>query len=426
MRVAFFTNAFPMLSEPFIALSAASLIERGHDVDIFGLSNVTPTGFSSDANVQARLQKRFQNAAWPQTLGDRVKAMPAAAAALARQRGIASLPLWKPLTYRRSWSDLTALYQARIFEKRGNYDILHCQFATLAEYVLKHRDAGLLKGRLVIHFRGYDISEVVQSFGPSVYDYLWERADRFVANCAFFKERAIGLGCPADKIDVIGSGIDLHGFPYRKPLAAGGGAVRCLTVGRLTPRKGIHRVIGALDRLVTEGRDLRLDVVGEGEQREALESQVRDCGLGNRVRFLGARPHSEIRALLERSHVFIAASLTSASGGMDAPVNTIKEAMAIGVPTCATRHGGIPELVEEGVTGVLAREDDPDDLATALKRLLAAEAAWPALARRARRRVEQNYGIEAVTDQLLAVYAQALAGNEKRRPDIAARAAPPV
>ncbi|WP_422366877.1 glycosyltransferase [Pelagibius sp.] len=415
-----------MLSEPFIALSAASLIERGHDVDVFGLSNVTPTGFSSDANVQARLQKRFQNATWPESLGDRVKAMPAAAAALAKQRGVASLPLWKPLTYRRGWSDLTALYQAQVFARRGSYDILHCQFATLAEYVLKHRDAGLLKGRLVVHFRGYDISEVVQSFGPTVYDYLWTRADRFVANCAFFKERAIGLGCPADKIDVVGSGIDLQGFPYRLPLTVGGGQVRCLTVGRLTPRKGIHRVIEALHHLVAEGRNLRLDIVGEGEQREELESQVREYGLEDRVRFLGARPHSDIRALLEKSHIFIAASMTSATGGTDAPVNTIKEAMAIGVPTCATRHGGIPELVEEGVTGVLAREDNPVDLAAALQRLLAAEVAWPALTQRARRRVEKSYGIEVVTDRLLAVYAQALAAGERQRPDTAVPAAPPV
>ena len=426
MQVAFFTNAFPMLSEPFIALSAASLIERGHDVDVFGLSNVTPTGFSSDTSVQARLQKRFQNAAWPQTLGERIKAMPAAATALAKQRGIASLPLWKPLTYRRGWSDLTALYQAQLFARHDSYDILHCQFATLAEYVLKHRDAGLLNGRLVVHFRGYDISEVVQSFGPTVYDYLWARADRFIANCNFFRERAIGLGCPVDRIDVIGSGIDLQGFPYRRPLTAGGGQVRCLTVGRLTPRKGIHRVIEALRHLVAEGRDLHLDIVGEGEQREALESLVQTSGLKDRVRFLGARPHSDIRALLEKSHVFIAASLTSATGGTDAPVNTIKEAMAIGVPTCATQHGGIPELVEEGVTGVLAREDDALDLAAALKRLLAAEAAWPVLTERARRRVEQDYGIEAVTDKLLTVYAQALAGSATRRPDPVATATPPV
>ncbi len=426
LQVAFFTNAFPMLSEPFIALSAASLIDRGHDVDIFGLSNVAPTGFSSDAAVQARLQTRFKNAVWPQTLGDRIKAMPAAAAALAMQRGVASLPLWKPLTYRRGWSDLTALYQAQVFAKHGDYDILHCQFATLAEYVLKHRDAGLLKGRLVVHFRGYDISEVVHSFGPNVYDYLWNAADQFVANCAYFKERAVALGCPANRIHVVGSGIDIQGFSYRSPLATGEGKVRCLTVGRLTPRKGVHSIIGALQQLVAQGRDLRLDIVGEGEQRPDLEAQVRNSGLGDRVRFLGPKPHSEIRELLEKSHIFIAASMTSATGGADAPVNTIKEAMAVGVPICATDHGGIPELVEEGVTGVLAREDDPSDLAAALKRLLAAETAWPALTRRARQRVEQNYGIDIVTDKLLTVYGLALGGTGERSPNTAGSAVNPV
>ncbi|NIA67729.1 colanic acid biosynthesis glycosyltransferase WcaL [Pelagibius litoralis] len=413
LQVAFFTNAFPMMSEPFIALSAASLIDRGHDVDVYGLSNVTPTGFSSAPSVQAKLRDRFRNAQWPLRFSERMKQLPTAASDLARRRGIASLPIWKPGTYRRNWSDLTAVYQARVIAEPGEYDILHCQFATLAEYVVKHRRAGILKGRLVVHFRGYDISEVVQRFGPDVYDYLWSAADRFIANCDHFKERAIALGCPADKIDVVGSGIDLQGFAYQEPRSTDGGPVQCLTVGRLTPRKGIHIAIEALRRLVAEGCDINLAIVGDGEQRRELEEQASAGGLGERVKFLGSRPHSEIQTLLEASHIFIAASLTSSAGGVDAPVNTIKEAMAVGVPTCATDHGGIPELVEEGSTGVLARENDPASLAAALRRLLAREANWPTLSRAGRLRVERDYGNDIVTDKLLKVYEMALADRAK-------------
>lgn len=408
MHVAFFTNAFPMMSEPFIALSAASLIDRGHDVDVFGLSNVVPTGFSSTPSVQEKLRHRMHNAQWPPTLGGRLRRLPQAAFDLASRRGVGALPIWKPHTYRRGWSDLTSLYQAQIFPEPADYDILHCQFATLAEYVLKHRKAGIVTGRLVVHFRGYDISEVVHAFGPDVYDYLWDTADRFIANCVHFRDRAIELGCPADRIDVVGSGIDLDQFQYRSPIPVAEGPVRFLAVGRLTPRKGIHTAIEAVRRLVAEGYDLHLDIVGDGEQRADLQDQVTRCALDGRVRFLGARRHSEIGELLKASHVFVAASMTTASGGVDAPVNTIKEAMAVGVPTCATRHGGIPELVEEGATGVLARENDPEDLAGAIKRLLSTAESWPALTRRARRRVERHYANDVVTDRLVAVYEKAL------------------
>lgn len=423
MRVAFFTNAFPMMSEPFIALSAASLIDRGHEVDVFGLSNVTPTGLSSGAAVAERLRGRACNARWPQSFAGRLKGLPRTALELAGQRGMASLPLWRPHIYRRGWSDLTSLYQAQVFTGSGVYDILHCQFATLAEYVLKHRRAGLVKGRLVVHFRGYDISEVVHSFGPRVYDYLWQTADRFVANCDYFRNRAIDLGCPADRIHVVGSGIDLKGFEYRQPLALGKGAVQCLTVGRLTPRKGMHVVVEALRRLISEGLDIRLNVVGDGEQRADLEAQVRQSALENHIAFLGARRHSEIHDLLKESHIFIAASMTTPSGGVDAPVNTIKEALAVGVPTCAARHGGIPELVEDGVTGVLAQENDAADLAAALKRLLSLQSQWPAMAERGRQRVERDFAIDITTDKLLRVYDLALSGDPSRAVESAALSA---
>ncbi|WP_420348188.1 glycosyltransferase [Pelagibius sp.] len=429
MKIAFFTNGFPMMSEPFIALAAASLIDRGHEVDIFGLSGIEPTGFSSDPSVQHKLRDRFRNVHWPSAYGQRLLRLPAVSWRLARKRGLAALPVLKPQIYRRGWADLTSSYQAEALADTGPYDILHCHFATLGEFVLKHRQAGILEGRLIVHFRGYDISEVVEAGGPGVYDYLWETADGFVANCAHFRDRAIGLGCPAEKIAVVGSGIDLKGFPYRDPLPAGRGPIECIAVGRLTPRKGVHVVVEALRRLAAEGRALRLTIVGEGDQRPALEEQVRRSGLSERVRFLGACDHGRIQSLLNASHVFIAASMTSPTGGADAPVNTIKEAMAVGVPTCATRHGGIPELVEEGVTGVLAEEGDPADLAAALERLLSREAEWPEMCRRARARVEQTYGNEAITDQLLEVYRRALASGphglaEAQLPDQLAMAQP--
>ncbi len=408
-----------MMSEPFIALAAASLIDRGHAVDIYGLSSIETTGFSSAPSIQRKLRGRFRNASWPAGYGRRLLHLPAVSWRLARRHGVGRLPVLKPQIYRRGWTDLTSSYQADALAVPGSYDILHCHFATLGEFVLKHRRAGILKGHLIVHFRGYDISEVVRAQGSGVYDYLWDAADGFVANCAHFRDRAIGLGCPADKIAVVGSGIDLEGFPYRDPRPLGDGPVECITVGRLTPRKGVHVLIEALRRLIEKGRNLKLTVVGDGEQRSALEKQAGETRLAGRVRFLGACDHAQIGALLEASHIFVAASMTSPTGGADAPVNTIKEAMAVGVPTCATRHGGIPELVEEGETGVLAEEGDPADLAAALDRLLLCEADWPALTRRARARVVRTYGSDAVTDKLLEVYRRALSAGPHGLPEAA-------
>lgn len=318
------------------------------------------------------------------------------------------VPILRPLPFRRTWLDLSCAFQGETVAGHAPFDILHCQFATLGEHVIKLKDAGLISGQLVVHFRGYDITEVVQEFGGEIYRNLWHRGSRFVANCEYFRDAAIKIGCPGDRIDVVGSGIDLTGFPYRPPLLLQSGPIRVVAVGRLARRKGFHTLIEAIARLNQSGTDIGLTLIGEGPERGSLEELSAALGLSAKVHFAGMQPHRAVSDLLTRSHIFIAPSETSPTGGADAPVNTIKEAMAVGVPVCATRHGGIPELVEDGVTGTLAREADPEDLGKAILRLIALEPQWPDITRSARRRVEDNYEISTVTRKLLEVYAKAM------------------
>ena len=126
-----------------------------------------------------------------------------------------------------------------------------------------------------------------------------------------------------------------------------------------------------------------------------MEAELKDLAIAREVAgqvvFVGPQPHAVIAAYLRKAHAFVAASMKEANGGEDAPVNTIKEAFAIGVPTVATKHGGIPELVVDGETGVLARENDPMDLALAIERLLALSDQWSEMTLRARKRIEDEY-----------------------------------
>ncbi len=408
LRIAFFTNSFPVSSEPFIALQAAELVALGHEVQIFGLSNLPPSPTASSPRVKSLLTNRYRNTQWPQNALPRIaKALQASLSTSIRTKTI-RVPILRPLTFRRTWLDLSCAFQGEAVAGHAPFDILHCQFATLGEHVIKLKDAGLLSGQLVVHFRGYDITEVVQKFGPEVYHNLWDRSSRFVANCDHFRDTAISIGCPRDRIDVVGSGIDLTGFSYRPPLSLGSGPVRLVAVGRLARRKGFHTLIKAVARLTHSGMNVQLTLIGDGEERAALEHLSRALGIEVRVQFMGMQPHTEINRLLADSHMFAAPSETTSSGGADAPVNTIKEAMAVGVPVCATRHGGIPELVQEGVTGTLAREGDPEDLSNAITRLIDLESQWPEMTLSARRRVEDLYEISAVTRKLLEVYAKAM------------------
>ncbi|MEM7006114.1 MAG: glycosyltransferase [Pseudomonadota bacterium] len=405
MKIAFFVNAFPMVSEVFIASSAAALIDRGHEVDLYGISNLAPSKVIPNIVEQAGLVERSRDVTWPTDPAAGVFCLPKAVITSLFRHGPFRTPLFKPHIYRRSWIDTSAFQQARILPRDGDYDILHCQFAPLAEFVLKHRAAGLLNGKVVVNFRGYDISEIIHDCGPSVYDKLWTNADGFIANCDYFRRRAIELGCPRQRIEMIGSGIRVEDFPFRTPRTKAADSLRFISIGRLIERKGTHHSLTALAALKAAGHSVRFEIVGDGADRAKLEQLARTLGLSDEVTFHGALAHEAIAEILERSDILLAPSLTSAKGGADAPVNSIKEAMATGVMIVATKHGGIPELVVDNVNGTLAREDDAADLTDAIQRLLDMRPNWPDIAAHARDEVIRLYGIDTVTAQLEHFYA---------------------
>ena len=405
MKIAFFVNAFPMMSEAFIANSAAALIDQGHSVDIYGIGNVEPTGLSVKALVGHGLDKHTVNMRWPNSGTARFAGLPAALGTIARKNGIVSLARLRPDIYRRSMGDLSAFYQASGFEGGGEYDILHCQFATLAESVIKHRKAGFLSGNIVVNFRGYDITETVEAVGPHVFDHVWPEAGSYIANCDYFRRKAIALGCPEDRIGVIGSGIRLENFPFSSPRLTKGEPLEFLMVGRLIERKGFHIAMRAIAQFQKQSSQrVKVDIVGNGPMREDLTSLASDLGIANAVNFHGARDHAEIASLIGQTDIFLAPSMTSAIGGQDAPVNTLKEAMAIGRPVIGTHHGGIPELVIEGQTGALAKEGDVASLCEAIERLVLNRADWPGLTHRARKKVESMYALDTCTDHLIRHY----------------------
>lgn len=162
-------------------------------------------------------------------------------------------------------------------------------------------------------------------------------------------------------IRVVPNGVDLQAFA---PAARGGAAaewpapgLRLLSVGRLHPQKGHRVLLDAIGRAREAGTPLSLLVAGEGAERAALEAQAGALGLQGQVRLAGRR---DVHALLASADVFVFPSLYEAVG------IALLEAMASGLPVVASRTGGIPEVVEDGVSGILVAPGDAEDLARAL------------------------------------------------------------
>ncbi len=417
MRIAFVVWRFPVLSEPFILNQIAGLIDRGHDVQIFAL-NGAPDGAGKVHDLVERydlmgrahlvdpLPERNRRAALIKRLaGPALRNPVKAARVLARARHAAT--------------PLKMLNRAAVLLGAGDFDIVHCQFGSLALPILEFRKAGLMSGRLVTHFRGIDISSFVQENGADVYDEVFAKSDHFLANCGFFRDKAIALGCPEERIDAHGSGIDLSMFPFRALPPVGNGPVRLISAGRLVEKKGLVPAIRAVGQVLRTGQDVHYEIIGDGPERARLEMLATELGIADHVTFHGWRTHTEISELLSSAHVFLAPCQTAADGNQDAPVNTLKEAMAIGLPVIASRHGGIPELVEDGVSGFLVPERDADALSQAIALMIAKPESWGSIAKAGRAAVERLYDMERLNDELVALY-QALTtprGAETKAPN---------
>ncbi|MBX0331029.1 glycosyltransferase [Oscillochloris sp. ZM17-4] len=218
----------------------------------------------------------------------------------------------------------------------------------------------------ILRVCGPDIPGFERRYGP-LYPLLtptitaiWRGAGRLVAKCQAEADMMLAVQ-PGLSIDLVPNGVDLDAFAPA-PIA-GGGPLRLICVARLIERKGQHHLIAALRRLVDEGFDIRLELVGEGDARAENEALARRLGLAERVTFAGYVPREQIAARYAAAHVFV---LPSYNEGMS--VATL-EAMAAGLPTVVTRTGGAEDLVEEGVSGNIVPWADVAALAERLRPL---------------------------------------------------------
>jgi glycosyltransferase involved in cell wall biosynthesis len=204
--------------------------------------------------------------------------------------------------------------------------------------------------------------------------------------------------CPtaADRIHVIRCGVNLARFSYRNEYPSAS-PPHILSVSRLTEKKGVVRIIEACVLLRDQGIDFACTIVGDGPQRAALQRLITARRLQNRVKLVGGLVQSELRELWQRAHVFVLPCTIASDGNRDGIPIALMEAMALGVPVISTTISGIPELIEDGVSGLLVPPDDVDALGQAIVRLLSEPKLATRLAREGRHCVEREYDVRQNT-----------------------------
>jgi colanic acid/amylovoran biosynthesis glycosyltransferase len=418
MKIALIVRHFPVLSQTFILNQITGLLDRNHEVDIYPLEGIPPKNLEKvhpDVEKYQLLDRTYPLPRISSNYAVRwLNGLKLLATHFSKNPSVVlrSLNVFK---YGTPAATFWLLHMAVPTLDKGPYDIIHCQFGDLGLRGITFRNIGFPSAKLVTTFRGFDISLYLQEHGDRVYEPLFKQGDFFMTNCDFFKRKLIRIGCDANRLAVVRSGLEPGDFTFSPPRPPTDGKIRIATTGRLSEKKGIEYGIRAVAHLAPEYPQLTYQIVGDGPLKSKLQHLINDLGVQDSVQLLGWKTQPEIQEILADSHIFMAPSVTATDGDQDAPINVLKEAMAMGLPVVSTYHGGIPELVRDGISGFLVPERDGKALAEKLKLLIEHPERWAQIGQAGRQEVETHYNINPLNDRLVEVYQQAIAANSKEQ-----------
>jgi glycosyltransferase involved in cell wall biosynthesis len=234
----------------------------------------------------------------------------------------------------------------------------------------------------------------------------WEKREKlascdWLVTCTSTNQAHLAALAPPGRVQIVYHGIDLARFP-RMPAARSGGRngsdagdpVVLLSVGRLVEKKGTDLLLDALSRL-PQALQWRLVHVGGGPLKESLQRRARALGIEKRIAWRGALAQREVLQEYRAADLFVLASRIARDGDRDGLPNVLMEAQSQGLACIATRVSAIPELIDNGATGVLVDAESPDQLAQQLARLIRDPALRAELGRAGQSRLSERFALEA-------------------------------
>lgn len=389
MRIAYVVSQFPKLSETFILREMLALRARGHDITVLSIKGDTEPMVHPEAEALrpgtlypsldpgALVAAAARLAGRPVSTGRVVATLGAVCAAHPGilLKSLALVPL--------------ALRFARSLEAAGVRHI-HAHWATYPATLawVIHRLTGI----------PYSVTGHAHDLylpNPMLPRTLRESA--FFATISEFNRALLIQSCGPEalgKVRLVRCGLPLGDFPWRPSDGPRGDPPLVVSVGRLVDYKGFDVLLRACALARDAGRPVRLRIAGEGPERLRLERLRASLRLEGLVTLEGALRQEEVRALLQTADLFVLACVRGRDGQQDGIPIVLMEAMALGVPVVSTRLSGIPELVKDSETGLLAAPGDDRHLADVMGRILQDRVLSLALAQRARELVEREFDIE--------------------------------
>lgn len=390
MKVAFFVYKFPVASETFIINQIAYFIKKGIDVEVVSV-------FPGDFNIKHKsltqyriLDKvRFLLDKEPDSKGQKlITRVIAATGALTNKKAFESLN-FKKYGYYAKTLILSQILSRNSRKIKSDINIAH--FGTTAALLNQLKRLGFVDGKIAAVFHGNDISQKrILNLFHSDYEQLFNDANYIFPVSELWASKIALTPAIKNKTHVIRMGVNVSKFIYKERITISH-PIKLLSIARLTEKKGISVAINACLLLKQQNVDFDYTIIGDGPLRKELESQVGNLGLGDKIAFLGAQTQETVSEYLNNSDVFLLPSVTASDGDMEGIPVALMEAMAIGIPVISTFHSGIPELIEDRVSGFLVNENDAASIAGVISEIIDNPGVLPDICRNAKQKIDNEF-----------------------------------
>ena len=310
--------------------------------------------------------------------------------------------LGRPITIYRS--------EARRIEsilRDAGAQVLHIYFGHIGVHLLPLLE--ITRVPAIVSFHGADAGiDLDKPTHLALLRRVFDRATLLLVRSEALAQNLAALGADSAKIRLHRTGIPLAEIPFQQRVPPVDGAWRFVQACRLIPKKGLLTAFRAFAEFAREYPRSTLTIAGEGPQLAELRELAATLGIAGQVEFTGFLPQTELRALYARSHLFLHPSETAPDGDREGVPNAMLEAMASGLPVLATLHGGIPEAVENGVSGTLVTERDHQAMAQGALALARSESEYRAMSAAASVRVSALFDLTAQAQILERHYREAI------------------
>jgi glycosyltransferase involved in cell wall biosynthesis len=402
MRVGYVLKRYPRYSETFIVNEILAHESSGMPVEIFSLRESNDGHFQdSIARVRAFVNyipyAGIKASVFWDAIQNASKVLPGLSNALEEARG--------------EDASVRDVYQALLLAREirlKDINHLHAHFATAATTV----------ARLAASFAGVGYTLTAHAkdiFHESINDDDMKKKlndAKLVVTISDSNLKYLQDTYRLDKTKIrrIYNGIDLNQFGYESPQERPN---KIISVGRLIEKKGLSDLIQACKILAKHGHKFNCEIIGTGELKIELQSQIDSLGIGEMVKLTGPKPQSEVAKCVQSAAVFVAPCVIGSDGNRDGLPTVLLESMALGTPCISTNVNGIPEVLHHEKTGLMVAQNNPISLANEIERLYTDPTLRVNLATNARSMLESRFDIYLNASKLRDIFSEAVYGNAK-------------